>query len=65
MSVLPGIASIAAMALYAAFFLHAESQAQVLGLLALAVVGVPVLARVGWIARTAVSLEAHPLAARS
>src|SRR5439155_818110 len=30
-----------------------------------AVVGVPVLARVGWIARTAASLEAHPLAARS
>src|SRR5439155_1601837 len=47
MSVLPGIASIAAMALYAAFFLHAESQAQVLGLVALAVVGVPVLALVG------------------
>src|SRR5216117_1985209 len=65
MSVLPGIASIAAMALYAAFFLHAESQAQVLGLVALGVVGVPVLARVGWIARTATSLEAHPLAARS
>jgi len=65
MSVLPGIASIAAMALYAALFLHAESQAQVLGLVALAVVGVPVLARIGWIARTAVSLEAHPLAARS
>src|SRR6266550_1239805 len=64
MSALPGIASIAAMALYAALFLHAESQAQVLGLLALAVVGVPVLARAGWVARTATSLEAHPLAAR-
>src|SRR2546430_17431847 len=49
MSALPGIASIAAMALYAAFFLHAESQAQVLGLVALAVVGGPVVARVGWI----------------
>src|SRR5207244_11228739 len=65
MSVLPGIASIAAMALYAAFFLHAESQAQVLGLVALAVVGVPVLARVGWIARPAAAVEAHRLAERS
>src|SRR2546426_1105772 len=65
MSVLPGIASIAAVALYAGFFLPPEAQAQRLGLVALGVVGVPVLARVGWIARTAASLEAHPLAARS
>src|SRR5207247_9527511 len=44
---------------------HGEPEAHVLGLRALGVVGVPVLARVGWIARTATSLEAHPLAARS
>jgi len=56
--------AIAAMTAYAAFFLHAESQAEVLGLVALAAIGVPVLVRLGWISRVATSFEAHPMQTR-
>lgn len=57
------LAGIAAMTTYAALFLHAESQAEVLGLVALAVVGVPVLARLGWMSRFSRSLQAHTVPA--
>src|SRR5206468_4189093 len=42
------LVALAAMTAYAAFFLHAESQAEVLGLVVLAAVAVPVLSRFGW-----------------
>jgi ABC-type branched-subunit amino acid transport system permease subunit len=53
------IAGVAAIALYAALFLHAESQAAVLGLVAAGVVGAPILGRLGWLARVSASLDAH------
>jgi len=56
--------AIAAMTAYAAFFLHAESQVAVLGLVALAVVGVPVMARMGWVSKIESSLEAHAVTTR-
>jgi ABC-type branched-subunit amino acid transport system permease subunit len=61
---LPGLAAIAAITGYAAFFLHAESQAEVLGLVMLAAIGVPVLARFGWISRASTSLEKNKNGAR-
>jgi ABC-type branched-subunit amino acid transport system permease subunit len=61
---LPGLAAIAAVTAYAAFFLHAESQAEVLGLVMLAAIGVPVLARFGWISRASTSLEKNTNGAR-
>jgi ABC-type branched-subunit amino acid transport system permease subunit len=64
MSLLPGIGGIAAITLYAFLFLHAESQAEVLGLVGLAAIGVPVLARFGWIRRFSDSLETHRIAGR-
>jgi ABC-type branched-subunit amino acid transport system permease subunit len=61
---LPGLAAIAAVTAYAAFFLHAESQAEVLGLVMLAAIGVPLLARFGWISRASASLEKNKNEAR-
>lgn len=61
---LPGLAAITAITAYAAFFLHAESQAEVLGLVAVAAIGVPVLARLGWISRASISLEKNRNGAR-
>ena len=59
-----GMLGVAAIAAYGYFFLHAESQTEVLGLVALAVVGVPLLGRFGWLARVAASLDAHRLLGR-
>ena len=56
---IPGIVGVAAIAVFAYFFLHAESQVEVLGLVALAVIGVPVLGRFGWIGRASASLDAN------
>jgi ABC-type branched-subunit amino acid transport system permease subunit len=61
MSALLGVAAIAA---YAALFLHAESQAAVLGLVAAAVIGVPLLGRIGALARVSASLDAHRVLGR-
>jgi len=61
---LPGLAAIAALTGYAALFLHAESQAAVLGLVALAAIGVPLLARLGWISRASTSLDKNKAGAR-
>lgn len=60
----PALAGIAAIATYGALFLHAESQETLLALLALAVAGVAVLARLGWNERVRESLDAHPGASR-
>jgi ABC-type branched-subunit amino acid transport system permease subunit len=51
---------VAALTAYAAFLLHAESQVAVLGLVALAVIGVPVMARAGWIERISAAFEKNP-----
>src|SRR3954465_372928 len=59
-----GFIGIAAIAVFGYFFLHAESQREVLGLVALAVVGVPILGRLGWIERASSSLEANKLGGR-
>jgi ABC-type branched-subunit amino acid transport system permease subunit len=59
MTTIPGVAGIAAIALYSYFFLHAESQAAVLGLVAAAVLGVPLLGRIGWLSRAGASLAEH------
>ena len=64
MNLLPGLAGIAAITVYAFFFLHAESQAAVLGLVALAVVGVPIAGRLGGIGRVSDSLDRHRNAGR-
>jgi len=64
-SSVPALAGIAGIAAYGAFFLHAESQGTVLGLVALGVAGVAVLARLGWSARVRESLAAHPAASRA
>jgi ABC-type branched-subunit amino acid transport system permease subunit len=54
-----GLLGIALLAVYSYFFLHAESQAAVLGLVAAAVIGVPVLGRIGWLSRVGASLDQH------
>jgi len=64
-SSVPALAGIAGIAAYGAFFLHAESQETVLGLVALGVAGIAVLARLGWSARVRESLAAHPAASRA
>lgn len=64
MSFLLGLCGIAAITLYAFLFLHAESQAEVLGLVALAVIGVPILARFGWMSRFLASLDHHRIPGR-
>ena len=51
------LVALAAMTAYAAFFLHAESQAEVLGLVVLAAAGIPLLARFGWTARMGESFK--------
>jgi ABC-type branched-subunit amino acid transport system permease subunit len=61
---LPGVLGIAAITVYTYFFLHAESQSAVLSLIALAVVGVPIVGRFGWIERAAASLDANRVAGR-
>lgn len=61
---IPGLIGVAAIAVYSYFFLHAESQGAVLGLVALAVIGVPVLGRFGWIGQASRSLESNKLGAR-
>jgi ABC-type branched-subunit amino acid transport system permease subunit len=58
-SVFPAIASIAATVLFTALFLHAESQAAVMGLTLGAVMGLFLLGRFGWNARAAASFSAH------
>jgi len=58
------LAGVAAIALYSALFLHVESQAAVLALVGAAVIGVPVLGRLGWLARVAASLDEHRLLGR-
>ncbi|HEX5478050.1 MAG TPA: branched-chain amino acid ABC transporter permease [Burkholderiales bacterium] len=63
-SLLPGVGAIAGITAYAAFFLHAESQAAVLGLVALGVLGVPAAALLGLTSRVSASLESHPGAVR-
>jgi len=60
----PAFAGIAAVAAYGALFLHAESQAEVLGLVALAIVAAALLARLRWNERVGESLAAHPAASR-
>jgi ABC-type branched-subunit amino acid transport system permease subunit len=65
MNSLPGLVAIAAVTVYGFFFLHAESQAAVLGLVAVAVVGIPLLGRLGWTDRVADSLEHHRSAGRA
>jgi ABC-type branched-subunit amino acid transport system permease subunit len=55
----PALAGIAAIGVYSYFFLHAESQAAVLGLVAAAVIGVPLLGRRGWLSQVAKSLDEH------
>ena len=61
---MPGLIGIAAIAVFSYFFLHAESQGAVLGLIAVAVLGVPILGRFGWIERASSSLEANKLGGR-
>ena len=61
----PGLAGIAVIAAYGAFFLHAESQAEVLGLVALAGAGVAALARLGWSERVRESLAEYPARSRA
>jgi ABC-type branched-subunit amino acid transport system permease subunit len=63
-SALPGFVGVATIAVFSYFFLHAESQAQVLGLIVVAGVGVPLIGRLGWIARASSSLESNPLGGR-
>src|SRR5919198_1140405 len=57
MKAIPAVAGVGAIVLYSYLFLHAESQAAVLGLVGAAVLGVPVLGRLGWLARVAASLD--------
>src|SRR6266700_1397736 len=52
-------------AAYCAFFLHAESQAELLGLVALAGAGVAALARLGWSERVRESLAEYPARSRA
>src|SRR5690349_10741832 len=59
-----GLIGIAAITVFSYFFLHAESQGAVLGLVALAVIGVPLLGRFGWIARASASLDANRVGGR-
>src|SRR6266705_2378669 len=61
----PALAGIAVIAAYSAFFLHAESQAEVLGLVALAGAGVAALARLGWSERVRESLAEYPAQSRA
>ena len=56
----PGLASVAAVTLYCILFLHAESQGAVMGLLAGALVGLPLLARFDWTQRVSASFTHHP-----
>jgi ABC-type branched-subunit amino acid transport system permease subunit len=56
----PGVASVAAVTLYSILFLHAESQGAVMGLLAGALVGLPLLARLDWTQRVGASFAHHP-----
>ncbi len=64
-SFFPALAGIAVIAAYSAFFLRAESQAEVLGLVALAGAGVAALARLGWSERVRESLAEHPAGSRA
>src|SRR4051812_17558597 len=61
---MPGVIGVAVIAVYSYFFLHAESQVAVLGLVAIAGIGVPILGRFGWIAETSRSLEGNKVAGR-
>src|SRR6266849_6447037 len=64
-SFFPALAGIAVIAAYGAFFLRAESQAEVLGLVALAGAGVAALSRLGWSERVRESLAEHPAGSRA
>ena len=64
MKAVPGLVGIAAIAVFSYFFLHAESQAEVLSLVGVAVIGVPILGRFGWIEQAAVSLDANRIGGR-
>src|SRR3954471_5732180 len=61
---MPGVIGVAVIAVYSYFFLHAESQVAVLGLVAIAGIGVPILGRFGWIAEASRSLEGNKVAGR-
>ena len=61
----PALAGIAVIAAYGAFFLRAESQAEVLGLVALAGAGVAALSRLGWSERVRESIAEHPGGSRA
>ena len=63
-SALPALVSIAVITVFGAFFLHAESQEVVLGLVALGIVGIAVLIRLRWNDRVFASLAAHTAASR-
>ncbi len=58
-SAFPALISMAGITLFAVLFLHAESQEGVLGLCAIAVVALPLLARFGWNARAAASFAGN------
>jgi ABC-type branched-subunit amino acid transport system permease subunit len=58
-SAFPALLSVAAIALFGIFFLHAESQSAVMGLTGGAVVLLFLLGRFGWNARAAASFSAH------
>jgi len=58
-SAFPAIASMAAMTLFAVMFLHAESQTEVMGLTAGAIVALLLLARFRWNALAAASFAGH------
>jgi ABC-type branched-subunit amino acid transport system permease subunit len=58
-SAFPALASMAALTFFGVMFLHAESQAAVMGLTAGAIVAVPLLARFGWNALAAASFAGH------
>jgi ABC-type branched-subunit amino acid transport system permease subunit len=58
-SAFPALASMAALTFFGVMFLHAETQAAVMGLTAGAIVAVPLLARFGWNALAAASFAGH------
>jgi len=58
-SAFPALASMAVLTLFAVLFLHADSQGAVMGLTALAIVSVLLLARFGWNTLAAASFAEH------
>lgn len=60
MNAWPIFAGVAAIAVHAYFFLHAESQSAVMALLVVAVVFLAAVSRLGWMARAERSATLHP-----